>query len=141
MPYKIPAEVSGLEEQRVASEEQHVRLAAQYILTRHLRVDSAMPQTEVQFWGDVDLNLTDAMLIDWNFHGCHARQAVFIRTCFYGGAYFGNAVFAGVAVFGGARFKENAWFADTSFRGDAWFLESEFTGPSDLPRGVFRGQR
>lgn len=134
MPYTVPAEANGSDEVRIAREEQQVRLAAQYILTRHLRVDGAISQTDVQFWGGVDLDLSDATLIDWNFHGCHARQAVFIRTWFHGGAYFGNAVFAGVAVFGGATFKENAWFADTSFRGDAWFLETKFTA-----RAIFRG--
>jgi hypothetical protein len=134
MPYRVPSEVSGLDEVRLAREEQQVRTAAQYILTRHLRADNAMPGDEVQFWNDIDLDLTDATLIDWNFHGCRARQAIFIRSCFNGGAYFGNAAFAGVAVFGGATFKENAWFADTSFRGDAWFLETRFTS-----RAIFRG--
>jgi hypothetical protein len=134
MPYKVPAEANGPDEARVAREEQQVRLAAQYILTRHLRANSAVSRTEIQFWSNIDLDLTDATLIDWNFHGCRARQAVFIRACFHGGAYFGNAAFAGVAVFGGATFKGNAWFADTSFQGDAWFLETTFTD-----RAIFRG--
>jgi hypothetical protein len=139
MPYTVPDEVSGADEKRTSHEEQQVRQAAHSILTRHLRASTTLAGTEAQFWDDIDLDMTDATLVDWNFHGCHARQAVFIRACFHGGAYFGDAVFAGVAVFGGATFKEDAWFAGTSFSGDAWFLETQFANRSIFRDASFGG--
>jgi membrane protein implicated in regulation of membrane protease activity len=134
MPYTLPADSNDPTIAEAAREEQQVRQAAQFILTRHMRVAGGNPVAGEHLWHDVDLDLTDATLIDWNFHGCHGHQAIFIRTRFLGSAYFGDAAFSGVAVFGGAVFTKQAWFAGTSFGGDAWFLETEFRG--DV---IFRG--
>jgi uncharacterized protein YjbI with pentapeptide repeats len=121
-------------------EEEQVRRAAQSVLHRHLRIPPSAPSAYVenQLWEAIDLDLTGASLFDWNFHGCTARHAKFIRTKFNGESFFGDASFAGFAVFGGAVFEQSAWFANTIFRGDAWFVDVTFLGDALFDKAEFR---
>ena len=105
-------------------QEQQVRLAAQRILTDHLR---DVPGNDDRHWRNIDLNLSGATLIDLDLALCRVSECVFTDATFVGRtdfmaasidgwASFSRARFLGDAVFHSARFERNttlieAWFA------------------------------
>ncbi len=149
MPYEMPGEEAEPQVAHAAREERQVRLAAQRILNQHLCLTAAAAAVELplavtssklRFWSGISIDLTDAALIDWNFHGCHVRRATFIRKRILGGAYFGDAVITEIAVFGGATFTGHAWFTDATLGGDAWFLETVFASDAIFRGATFGGR-
>ncbi|MEU8228098.1 pentapeptide repeat-containing protein [Actinoplanes sp. NPDC048967] len=112
---------------------------------RHLEANAIGVEFDAAEKRVTELDLTGAVLYDWNFHRCVARHAKFIGARFSGESFFGEAQFLGFAVFGGAVFEGDAWFADTAFHGDAWFVDATFlsgalfTGAGFQAEAGFRG--
>ncbi|XVS64676.1 pentapeptide repeat-containing protein [Actinosynnema sp. CA-299493] len=142
-------------EERV--QEREVRVTAQRILATHLRPGAGGPHDPVEtFWPDTDIDLTGAVLTDFDFSDCRPRRAEFRRarfggetlfrgatfdgavrfdrTRFLGFARFDKATFAELADFGRARFGGNTWFANTTFEEETWFDDVTFAGTA-----VFNG--
>ncbi|GAB2740789.1 hypothetical protein GCM10027199_09300 [Amycolatopsis magusensis] len=131
-------------------QEREVRLTAQRILSRHLHPGNRPRRPIHTFWPDINLDLTDATLINFDLSACHigtgrfngakfTGDARFVGVEFTGNTWFDEAKFTGDAEFRGAEFAENAWFDKAEFTGDtafsgakltgyAWFGGVEFTG-------------
>jgi uncharacterized protein YjbI with pentapeptide repeats len=126
--------------------ERGVRVAAQRILTSHLR-----PADTALFWADIDLDLSGATLIDFTLAGGRLRAATFDRAHFAGDISFAGTQIAGAARFGNARFVsrrtdfQRAWFAGhtdftgAGFAGDAVFGGAKFVGDTVFLKAVFAG--
>ncbi|TMR93933.1 pentapeptide repeat-containing protein [Nonomuraea basaltis] len=125
-------------------QELQVRLTAQRILTDHLhdmREGRRTTPANPRFWAGMQIDLTGAMLVDFDFGGCHAMRAIFDEVRFVGGANFAYAEFDTDAYFEkarfedksghfhGARFGRRAVFVDTDFGGEeASFASARFCG-------------
>ncbi|MFI6031844.1 pentapeptide repeat-containing protein [Amycolatopsis magusensis] len=131
-------------------QEREVRLTAQRILSRHLHPGNRPRRPVHTFWPDIDLDLTDATLIDLDLSGCHIGTARFAGARFTGDARFGEATFNGVAWFEratftklarfvGARFTGAARFAEATFNGDARFIEATFNEITRFAGARFTG--
>src|SRR5207302_1792565 len=111
-------------------EEMQVRLTAQRILTDHLTLPAEISKKEADkliadatqtFWPDLRLDLTGAILFDFQLSRGHVREAAFNRATFSGAAGFNGATFSGGAWFDGATFSGGAWFDGATFSSAAWF--------------------
>ena len=136
-------------------QERQVRLAAQRILTEHLRDDRTKAQRSTdppssRFWDNIRLDLTGATLIDFNLVSGAMADASFDRAAFSGDASFDGATFSGAARFGGAAFGGDAWFGGAifttaarfggaAFGGDARFGGATFTGAAVFGGATFSG--
>lgn len=133
MPYTSPDASVTADGPRDAHQELQVRLAAQHILTTHLRpapeqeTPVAWPR-QPSLWTDIDLDLTGAYLIDWNLAAGRLRSSTFTKATFAGDASFNGVAFSGDARFGKATFTGDAWFDEATFRGDAMFGDATFAG-------------
>ncbi len=152
MPYAVPAERDASPEPEATHdqaesvtdkkpdtgydplEERQVRLAAQRILARHLR-----PADGSKFWPDIDIDLSGAVLIDFDLSPCSVRVADFAATTFTGDAWFSGAHFDGDVWFAEATFGGDAWFDDVRFGGDAWFDEARFGSDASFSGASFGG--
>ncbi|MEV6619807.1 pentapeptide repeat-containing protein [Amycolatopsis sp. NPDC051106] len=147
MPYTPPSSAPATDsvEHQEQIQEREVRLAGQRILADHL-----VPQNRRKFWDDIDLDLTNAHLIDFTLQNCQLRngrfsgatfagEASFDGATFAGEASFGDATFTGEASFGDTIFARAAAFGDTTFTGDAWFGESTFIRVAWFGDANFRG--
>ncbi|WHT20457.1 pentapeptide repeat-containing protein [Crossiella sp. CA-258035] len=138
-------------------QERQVRLTAQRILRSHLALpDEASPDDRARFWPDIDLDLSEAVLLDFDLNRCEVRSlrlrgatfngsADFIRVKVGQVADFSGVTFAGPArfdqaalqftLFVEARFLRDASFGSTrfngtpSFSGAAFAIPADFTGP------------
>jgi uncharacterized protein YjbI with pentapeptide repeats len=141
MPYTPPAdELPSSEtdesralrvEHRERTQEREVRLAAQRILTDHLR--ALRPET---FWANIDIDLTNAHLIDFDLRFGRTGETRFGGATFTGASRFGNATFGGTS-FNRAIFTGGAWFGDVTFTGGAWFDDVTFTDTASFHRATF----
>ncbi|MEV5540224.1 pentapeptide repeat-containing protein [Saccharopolyspora shandongensis] len=122
-------------------EERQVRLAAQRLLTQHLRPnrDKYGNPTNPAFWPDVELDLTGATLHDWNFAHCEVASACFSSAYFDGEAWFHVAQFNGKTSFSGARFGGNTSFGDACFNGNVSFDSANFSGDTSFGEARFNG--
>ena len=138
MPYTPPDDQALGEDAHTRHEERRqelqVRLTAQRILSAHLK-----PETAEVFWDDIDLDLTEAHLHQFDLTACHIRSAQFGRAMFAGYAGFGGAEFAGDAWFGRAEFAGDAWFGGAEFAGDAGFYEAKFAWTAGFYEAKFAG--
>ena len=144
--------------------EYQTRLVAQRVLARHLRAD---PDASVSvaaprraYWGEMDIDLAGATLVDADFSGCALGGADFTGAMFRGtsefwGTRFGSAAsfiradFEGDASFSFARFAEYVAFTSAAFHGNAFFMDavlgrSTFAGanfhrPVGFARATFEG--
>lgn len=103
--------------QEQAQQEQQVRLTAQNILLRNLRVAAQRrrwrhrtPPSAIPSWPSIRLDLTGALLLEFSLAECQFDYAAFTRAQFTGEAHFEDAQFTGRAYFGGARFTGEAYF-------------------------------
>lgn len=158
------AAASGAHQAANAAWEQErvVRVTAQGILTQHLFTgvchgpDPAWPLNpspqEPKFWPGVDLDLTGAVLLDFEFSGRRVESATFEHCRFVGGANFAYSEFIKHATFGGARFEGgsghfmSAWFGlRAMFLGTDFGIEkavfdgATFTGMTFFEGGVMSG--
>ncbi|GAA1761391.1 hypothetical protein GCM10009734_82060 [Nonomuraea bangladeshensis] len=117
---------------RDPQEERQVRLTAQRILTAHLRYGASPAPRRLdrnpRHWPDIRLDLTGAVLLDFD-----------LSTCCLGPAAFSGATFTGTARFDGATFSGDAWFSEATLSGDAWFSEATFTGDARFDGASFSG--
>ncbi|WP_431921079.1 pentapeptide repeat-containing protein [Nonomuraea jabiensis] len=120
---------------RHLQEELQVRLAAQRILAAHLRCPpvtrrhwwerAAAPPS--QFWSGIQLDLTDALLIDLDFRDCRAGDASFRGATFTGNTMFGGTTFTGETSFDGVAFNGPVSFRKAAFSGNAMFNGAIFS--------------
>ncbi|MBM7775660.1 hypothetical protein JOD54_005864 [Actinokineospora baliensis] len=118
-----PADPAALPEHRSRLQEREVRRAVQRILLLHLRPELA------EFWPDMDLGLTGAVLIDFDLSRCRIRSSTFAMASFQ---YRAN--------FSGTRFDGYAWFRGTTFTGQAWFQGAEFGGHANFNEVTFQDE-
>ncbi|MBO2463928.1 pentapeptide repeat-containing protein [Actinomadura violacea] len=143
MPFTIPAP-STAEQQAagpgadVARQELQVRLTAQRVLKRHLTRPSDQDRRAAH-WPDIQIDLTGALLIDFDFIEGHATQATFANAQFSGDAWFGGAQFSGDTWFSGAQFSGYAGFGDAKFSRDAGFEGAQFSGDAGFGGAEFSG--
>ncbi|MGW7290760.1 pentapeptide repeat-containing protein [Streptomyces xiamenensis] len=120
------------------NQERVVRVTAQRILTQHLYVSSdpdsdpeptwpLRPLEDPKFWPGIDLDLTGAVLFDFEFAGRRVESATFEHCQFVGVANFAYAEFIEHANFGGARFEQgHAHFMSAWFGLRAMFVGTDF---------------
>ncbi|MEV6825485.1 pentapeptide repeat-containing protein [Amycolatopsis sp. NPDC051102] len=145
MPFTPPGEELGdqadpaeIEASRARNEERQVRLAAQRILGTHLAPERVgVPAGN--YWPDVDIDLTGATLIDFEFAGCKLRTAAFDGARFLGAADFFGVTFAGDASFRDARFLGRTNFLLAQFLGNAFFIGATFHSFSEFQGTGFFG--
>ncbi|HUR08492.1 MAG TPA: pentapeptide repeat-containing protein, partial [Nonomuraea sp.] len=107
-------------------QEREVRLTAQRILETHLKPGSERANPALNFWPDINLDLTGAVLSDLDLRGCRVKNARFDKAVLSEGANFTDATFSGYAWFTNARFTGNAWFRNTEFADHADFTSAKF---------------
>lgn len=132
--------------------ESQVRVAAQRILTSHLRnppgSSSGYVGPTAPYWPGIRLDLAGSTLLNWNFEFGKIRQAsfrsavfeghaIFTGAAFIGGADFSGAVFRGDARFDNAQVDGTASFQGAVFDGDAVFGHTTFAGPTSFGCAVF----
>jgi hypothetical protein len=120
-------------------EELLVRTTAQRILRKHLNVRKGglstewprrTPPDDPQYWPDIELDLTEATLVEFEFAHCRVKTATFTRATFLRGANFAHTDFDEQVFFTGARFEDGAGH----FLG-AWFgLRAVFWNTDFGPR-------
>ncbi|SDN55503.1 Pentapeptide repeat-containing protein [Allokutzneria albata] len=131
-------------------QERQVRLTAQRILTAHLNTGNDPEHPVETFWPDIDLDLTGATLLDFDFTGCRASNAHFTQAQFHGGAGFhevifdskagfNEALFHGDVEFNGVQFREIVEFSGVRFYCDASFHRAHFHGNVGFYGAQFRG--
>jgi hypothetical protein len=130
-------------------QERQVRLAAQRILSEHLRkpVEAQQHASLPRFWPGTRLDLTGATLIDFSLANCVVSEARFDNATFLGEGRFFGATFTDSAWFDGAKFTSNArfdaaqfhnaWFDGVTFAGCAQFDAAAFTGSARFDEAVF----
>ncbi|MFB7507649.1 pentapeptide repeat-containing protein [Streptomyces broussonetiae] len=161
MPFSSPrpAELNAAESWE---QERVVRITAQGILTSHLYVggsrgdDASWPLNpspqEPKFWPGMELDLSGAVLLDFEFTGRRVEMATFDEARFVGTANFAHAEFTGHASFDKAHFEQgrghflSAWFGlSVSFIGtgfgseQAVFDGATFTGMVFFHEAVLPG--
>jgi hypothetical protein len=160
MPFVLPDDVDDPPAPADVAPDPHeqlqVRITAQRILIRHLCVapgvgGSGMTASpDNPFWPDIDLDLTGASLVDWEFDHGRLRRATFVRTSFAGltgfaglvvteAASFDSAAFEEAVEFGQAAFAGPVRFVGTRFHKDVSFSIAEFAGTADFGNAAFAG--
>jgi uncharacterized protein YjbI with pentapeptide repeats len=164
MPYTPPDEQPPAEDAPAEAhtryenrrQEQQVRLTAQHILSRNLRIVDqprrrwwyhATPSA-IAAWPRIRLDLTGALLLNLSLSQCQldsadfqgaqfTGKADFQGAQFPGGADFQGAQFPGGADFQGAQFPGGADFQGAQFPGKALFVGAQFTGKADFQGAQF----
>ncbi|GAA5105997.1 pentapeptide repeat-containing protein [Nocardia iowensis] len=130
---------------REVSDEEHVRLAIQRILTRRLR---SGPDS----WAGLRLDLAGAQLDGFDASGCDFDDVDFTGSTFSGVTTFDDGGFHGETRFGGAMFlgevslRRTQWHVPADFSGAEWqstvsFDESVFEQHARFDRSNFGDQR
>ena len=88
----------------------------------------------------MELDLTGAVLVQWNMNNCRVGKVSFRGARFYGGSVFDRAVFGGAAVFSGAQFCGETSFRNAKFSRIAWFDRSEFSDYASFSSAKFHGK-
>jgi uncharacterized protein YjbI with pentapeptide repeats len=142
MPFTPPdtepsaaADAAQLQDHQRRVQEREVRLAAQRILTEHLR-----PKVRRLFWENIDLDLTNAHLIDFTLVECRVRAAAFVGATFDGDALFHGATFDGDALFANVTFTGRAEFGDAHFSRHVTFVRATFGGGAAFGFATFDGR-
>ncbi len=127
-PFRFPVE---------DEQEFEIRLAAQGLLTRHLRRSGSL-----EFWEVDELDLRDAVLVEPDFADCDLSGADFGDGVIVGGnfrrarfqrfANFERTWFTGETDFRAATFPRNASFNAAMFAGVTTFAEAEFQDRVDF---------
>ena len=150
MPYTPPEDKPPAEdaprEAHTRYEEQRqqlqVRLTAQRILSRNLRVDAQRRRwwhrtpPNAPAWPGIGLDLTGALLLEFSLTNCQLDYANFTHTQFIGEANL-ETQFTGDASFMGARFTGGANFRDARFTGEVNFRRARFPGEANFVGAQF----
>ena len=133
-------------------EERHVRDAAQAIIVKHLAVEVEGAADWLEFWPDLDLDLSGARLRGFSLDGCSIRKADFSDTHFEGGIFIARTEFRGTpwgtngpvgvggATFTHCKVRGHAVFEDVDFHSDASFEGADFTRTFYLGGAKFAGK-
>ncbi|MBB2943252.1 hypothetical protein FB565_002965 [Actinoplanes lutulentus] len=130
-----PADGAAMGGGRDERQELQVRVTAQRILRNHLRIPEGGNVDDLirrggspdrAFWPDIDVDLSEATLLGFDFRSCVVRVAKFGRASFYGSVGFGEATFLEDVQFGSAEFLGDAYFSGATFRKDAYFGRASF---------------
>lgn len=124
-------------------QEFQVRLAAQRLLARHLRVpaaeESSSPAQLASYWSGMRVDLAGSHLIDVDFSGCGFLNADFSNARFsQGRARFNDSSFSESALFSSAIFQVGADFSSTTFGGGASFTDCCFKGQASYNSAKFQ---
>jgi uncharacterized protein YjbI with pentapeptide repeats len=143
-------------------QERQVRLTAQSILSSHLsaqkRGEDPLDERSRQFWPGINVDLSGATLIDFNFLRAVVDTARFDGATFIGTAQFYEATFTDFASFKDTTFMGDAacssthfgWlanFSHTTFAAGSWFSmavfahEADFKGASFVGNATFYGTK
>jgi Pentapeptide repeats (9 copies) len=111
-----------------AQDELAVRLVAQRILIKHLRLQGAVDRRTGRdtLWRSMTLDLSESTLIGCDFSGC-----------WFGNVDFSKAVFFGTTSFRGATFTRPARFSCTTWNAEARFARAAFRQPADFDEASF----
>jgi uncharacterized protein YjbI with pentapeptide repeats len=132
------------------NEERQVRLAAQRIITNHLRptppavakrIVAAQSQSGSEYWPEIHLDLTGAVLIDFDLSDCSMAVVDFGDARFVGkdGAMFDGATFTTGALFDGAVFTGSTDFSGATFSGRTTFIGATFNDLGRFSGATFNG--
>ncbi|WP_410658404.1 pentapeptide repeat-containing protein [Amycolatopsis sp. lyj-112] len=143
MPYDLPdeqdheegASAEQFEIYRARAQEREVRLTAQRLLSEHLK-----PNRGPVYWGDLDLDLTGAQLINFNFNDVRMRTGNFYEATFAGDTWFERTTFSDYVVFSSSTFAGYARFGKAAFIGDAIFLGATFTDDTAFHQATFASE-
>ena len=141
------SEATPTDQHQQSRQEREVRLTAQGILARNLRLPNKGRRRwwtpwrvyREPAWPGIRLNLTGALLLDVSLRNCRIAEANFTGARFTGTAFFGDAQFTGTAFFDGAQFTGEAYFADARFTDTAVFGGAQFTDTADFAGAQFTG--
>ncbi|MDG9712637.1 pentapeptide repeat-containing protein [Streptomyces sp. DH10] len=162
MPFTPPTAPS---QQGQPHQELLVRVAAQRILTAHVRDVRPMKQRQStplgdRFWEGMRIDLANADLTECSFDKWHVAEANFSNARFtgsaefpgatftegahfegakFGAANFGKATFIGDGLFRNATFTEGAYFGEATFTKSADFLDVTFEGDANFHQATFSG--
>ncbi|MCP2329885.1 pentapeptide repeat-containing protein [Actinoalloteichus caeruleus] len=145
MPFAVPPQLRSdrpypSDRELAAREELQVRMAVQRVLANHLRpAEDASGRPAATFWPDIDVDLSNAVLVDLDLTGCRPRTARLSGARFSGFAWFAGATFEGPAWFVDATFDGHAWFENSRFLSPAWFLNARFLGETRFKESRFDG--
>ncbi|MCP2256666.1 Pentapeptide repeat-containing protein [Streptoalloteichus tenebrarius] len=133
-PHQLPDPAPSPDGTETGVSERQVRATAQQVLTDHLRPERGADgvPTNPGFWPDIDLDLTSASLVDFDFGRCEVRGAEFTNATFSGQACFDNATFHGDISFRGATFHHAASFQHAVFVRGVDFRDVESAEPLSL---------
>ncbi|MGH4010652.1 MAG: pentapeptide repeat-containing protein [Pseudonocardiaceae bacterium] len=129
--------------QERAEQEKQVRLTAQDILLRNLRVTTQRRRwwrhtpPPAPTWPGIRLNLTGALLLEFSLTDCQLDSAVFRRAQFTGETHFLRVRFTHMADFSGAQFTDTVYFQGAQFINEAYFRGAQFTGEVDFNYAQF----
>lgn len=111
-----------------ALQELQVRQAAQRVIARHLNKGSIRSVPDGMFWGDVDLDLNRATLVNFDLSECQIRNIDVAGAAFYGNTKFDDL-----------KVTERAKFEACHFHGFMDMSGSEFSGQVRFGRVIFHG--
>jgi uncharacterized protein YjbI with pentapeptide repeats len=120
-------------------QEREVRLTAQRILAEHLRVDDLDIRKE-EHWSGLDLDLTGAVLIDFDLSACRAQNMRFDEVVFVGKTTFADSIFVGTASFRRAKFVDYVSFRDATFARNAQYENAVFDRSVGFRRVKFEAE-
>ncbi|MEU8330642.1 pentapeptide repeat-containing protein [Micromonospora sp. NPDC048839] len=136
--------------------ELEVRTTAQRIIATHLQYDAVVgngndlePVGKPHFWRLMDVDLTNAVLVDFDFSRCSPRILDLARARLIGPSNFAGMFAEVAALFGGAQFDGNASFYSAragvfscpgaKFRGGASFRGAHFILRASFDHVAFGG--
>ncbi|MFJ4099870.1 pentapeptide repeat-containing protein [Amycolatopsis japonica] len=139
MPYDLPIEqdredgasAEQCEIYRARSQEREVRLTAQRLLDDHLS-----PRRSLVYWGELDLDLTGAQLIDFTLTDAQIGTSTFRQATFTGNVIFYGSTFVGDTTFEGARFNHESYVELANFSN---FELAQFDGKANFTGAKFEG--
>ncbi|MGH3855485.1 MAG: pentapeptide repeat-containing protein [Pseudonocardiaceae bacterium] len=131
--------------QEHAEQELQVRLTAQNILVRNLRVVAQQRRrwwhrtvaSAAPAWPGIRLDLTGALLHKFSLAECRLDYADFTRAKFADPADFGDTQFTSSVFFTRAHFTDWAFFGGAEFTGPTNFQGAQFTGPAYFDSAQF----
>jgi hypothetical protein len=122
-PPEATADKDTRADYREQVQEREVRLTVQSILLGHFQ-----PHANGTYWESINVDLSGALLINFNLSRCVVQSARFQETTFTGSAWFDRVTF-----------RDAAWFQKANFVGMAQFSYAKFLGGAVFEGAVFGG--
>lgn len=122
-----------------STQELEVRGTAQRILADHLYPGDDPHEVRSEYWPDIKLNLTGALLCHFDLRACRIGNVRFGGARFAGWTRFENVRFDGHSIFGGATFERSANFKGARFQEVALFRGVRFHSSAAFENARFHG--